>query len=252
MDYLFLATMAFIAGFIDAVVGGGGLIQLPALLINSTNQALGTVLGTNKIAAFAGTSVAAINYSKKFNFQISILLPIAVSALVAAYAGAQLVHLINPNTMKPIILGLLIFMIVFSIFKKNPNNIPQTSITKGKNIVKGVLIGVFVGFYDGFFGPGTGTFLVFGMVWALQLNYLQASAYAKLINCFTNIGALCVFIAQGNYVLLTGLWLAGFNMAGNYWGSTLALQKGNSFVKWVFVFVATLLTIQYGLDVFGR
>jgi uncharacterized membrane protein YfcA len=247
-----LAFLSFIAGFIDAVVGGGGLIQMPALLINLPNHSVATLFGTNKIAALSGTSVAAYQYSKKITFDYRVLLTISFFSFVASFSGAKIVSLINVSTLKPIILVILVLIAIYTFLKKDLGAIETKTLPLQKQLIFGSLIGLVVGFYDGFFGPGTGSFFVLGFVVILGFEFVKASAYAKIINCMTNISALIVFIRQGNYILEIAIIMSFCNIIGNAIGSKIALKKGNGFVRNIFLVIVTLMILRYGYDIFGQ
>jgi len=254
-DYSFLTlfaliTLAFTAGFIDAVVGGGGLIQLPALLINFPNQPIATLFGTNKIAALSGTSVAAYQYSKRIKFDYGLLLTVSFFSFAASFLGAKAVSYINVNTLKPVILIILILIAIYTFLKKDLGSVQTKELSMKRQIIWGSVIGAVVGFYDGFFGPGTGSFFVLGFVVILGFEFVKASAYSKVINCFTNISALIVFARQGNYLLEIAIIMAFSNIIGNVIGSRMALKKGNGFIRIIFLIIVSLMILRYGYDVF--
>ena len=250
LTLLILSFLAFIAGFIDAVVGGGGLIQLPALLVTLPNTSLPTIFGTNKIAALSGTSMAAFQYSKRIRFNMRLLITISIASFIASYFGAKIVSHINPATLKPIILIILIAIAIYTFLKKDLGKVVTRQLSQSRQMVLGAIIGLFIGFYDGFFGPGTGSFFVLAFVLVLGFEFVQASAYAKIVNCLTNISALIVFIRQGNYILEIALLLAIFNIVGSIIGSKMALKRGNSFIRIFFLIIVTIMIIRYGYDVF--
>lgn len=245
-----LAFFSFLAGFIDSVVGGGGLIQLPALLINFPKAPLPTLFGTNKIAALAGTSMSAIHYARRVKFNYKLLVAIAASAGLASFTGAKLVSHINVNTLKPLILVILIAIAIYTFIKKDLGSVQTKKLTFKKQLFLGILIGFGVGFYDGFFGPGTGSFLVLGFVVVLGFQFLEASAYSKVINSMTNISALFVFVSQGNYLLELAVMMAVSNISGNIVGTSMALKKGDQFIRIIFLWVVVLMIFRYGYDVF--
>ena len=254
-EYTFLTIasiiiLAFAAGFVDAVIGGGGLIQLPALLINFPSTPLPVLFGTNKIASLAGTSIAAYQYSKKIKFNYKLLLLIAACAGIAAFAGAKLVNYINANALKPVLLIILIVIAVYTFFKKDLGSVKAQHISLKQQFIRGALMGLLVGFYDGFFGPGTGSFFVLGFVMLLGFEFVEASAYSKLVNCITNLAALVVFISHGKYMLQLAIVMAVCNITGNLIGSRLALRKGNGFVRIFFLFVVVLMIARYGYDIY--
>ncbi len=247
---IFLAFLSFVAGFIDSVVGGGGLIQLPALLINLPNASIPTLFGTNKIAALAGTSISAVQYSKKIKFNYKILFTIAFFAATASYLGAKTVSYMNVNTLKPLILAILILIAIYTFFKKDLGSIQTKRLSQQKMLLYGSLIGLSIGFYDGFFGPGTGSFLVLAFVVVFGFEFVEASAYSKVINCVTNVFALIVFIKQGDYIIELAIIMGVCNIIGNIIGTKMALKRGNTFVRTVFLVIVSLMIIRYGYDIF--
>lgn len=246
----FLGLLAFVAGFIDSVVGGGGLIQLPALLIGFPKAPVPTLFGTNKISALAGTSMAAVQYSRHICYNFKLLFIVAFFAFVASFAGAKTVSIINPAILKPVILVILILIGIYTFLKKDLGTVQSKNHSENKKLILGSLIGLIVGFYDGFLGPGTGSFLVLGFVVLLGFEFVSASAYAKIINCVTNVSALFVFIRQGNYLLGVAMVMAVGNVAGSLFGSRMAIKKGNRFIRVFFLIVVAILIIRYAYDVF--
>ncbi|MBI3519998.1 MAG: TSUP family transporter [Bacteroidetes bacterium] len=246
---LMLACSAFTAGFIDAVVGGGGLIQTPFLLITFPKMPLPVLFGTNKIAALAGTSIAAIKYAKKITFNYKLLFVIALSCFISSFLGAQIINHIDSNALKPVILIILIIIAIYTFVKKDLGAIETKELPLNKQMLYGSVIGLIVGFYDGFFGPGTGSFFVLGFVVVLGFEFVKASAYAKIVNCITNISALIVFIKEGHFILHLAILLALFNIAGSFIGSHLALKKGNGFVRIIFLVIVSVMILKYGYDV---
>jgi len=247
---LILSGLAFMAGFIDAVVGGGGLIQLPALLVTLPNAPLPTIFGTNKIAALSGTSMAAFQYAKRIRFNVKLLIVISVASFIASYFGAKIVSIINPATLKPIILIILIAIAIYTFIKKDLGKVATKKLSLMRQMLFGAAIGLIIGFYDGFFGPGTGSFFVLAFVVILGFEFVQASAYAKIVNCMTNISALIVFIRQGNFIIGIAILMAVFNIAGSVIGSKMALKRGNGFIRVFFLIIVTVMIIRYGYDVF--
>ncbi len=249
LTQLLLSLFAFAAGFIDAAVGGGGLIQLPALLIQFHDTPLPTLFGTNKIAALSGTSVAAYQYSKRIKYNFKLLVVIAVSAFIASYLGANAVSHLNVKALKPIVLVILILIAIYTFSTKDLGLKQTKNISLYRQMMYGSLIGLIVGFYDGFFGPGTGSFFVLGFVVILGFEFVVASAYAKIINCMTNISALFVFVRQGNYMLGIAVLMSVCNIAGNFAGSRMALKKGNSYIRVVFLVIVSMMIARYGYDI---
>ncbi len=244
-----LSVLAFVAGFIDSVVGGGGLIQIPALLISFPDTPLATLFGTNKIAALSGTSVAAYQYSRRVKYNYALLLVVSFFAFVASNLGAKALSHLNANTLKPVIFVILILIAVYTFIKKDLGKIQTKTLSFGKQAVFGSLLGFTVGFYDGFFGPGTGSFLVLGFVVILGFEFMAASAYAKVINCVTNVSALIVFIRHGNYMLALAILMAVCNISGSIIGSRMAIKRGNSFIRNIFLVIVIIMIVRYGYDI---
>lgn len=247
---MILSLFAFMAGFIDAVVGGGGLIQLPALLVTLPKAPLPTLFGINKISALSGTSIAAFQYAKRIRFNLKLLFTISLAAFIAAFFGAKIVSIINPATLKPIILVVLIAIAIYTFVKKDLGKVATKQLTLSRQLFFGFAIGLVIGFYDGFFGPGTGSFFVLAFVVILGFEFVQASAYAKIVNCMTNISALVVFIRQGNFILGIAVLMALFQIAGSLIGTKMAIKHGNGFIRIFFLIIVSLMILRYGYDVF--
>ncbi|UKJ09169.1 sulfite exporter TauE/SafE family protein [Solitalea lacus] len=252
MEIILLCCFAFLAGFVDSIVGGGGLIQMPALLFTLPQTALPVLFGTGKIPAITGTTAAAWQYSKKVNFNFKILATVAACALVAAYLGAQTINLLDSSLLKPLILIILVLIAVYTFFKKDLGSTQAREIPESKMLIMGSLIGLIIGFYDGFFGPGTGSFFILAFIMFLGFDFLNASAYAKIINCVTNLSALTAFIFNKQVLYHIALPMAVCNLAGGIIGSKLALTKGNEFIRKFFLIVICLLIARYAYDVFFK
>jgi uncharacterized membrane protein YfcA len=247
---LALGFFSLVAGFIDAVVGGGGLIQLPALLLQLPTTSLPTILGTNKIAALSGTSVAAMQYARRIRFNFPLLIVISFFAFISSHLGAQLASRIDPATFRPLILLILILIAIYTYFKKDLGTQSGKAVRLSKQYLYGLLMALLIGFYDGFMGPGTGSFLVLAFVVFLGFEFVQASAYAKFVNCMTNFSAVMVFVKQGNYLLSIAVLMAVCNILGNIVGSMLALKKGNAFVRLFFLIVVCAMILRYSYTIF--
>jgi uncharacterized membrane protein YfcA len=213
-------------------------------------MALPTLFGTNKIAALAGTSISAIEYSKRVKFNYKLLLAVAACAGLASFLGAKTVSTIDVKTLKPLILIILILIAIYTFIKKDLGAVQTKNLSFNKQLLYGSILGTIVGFYDGFFGPGTGSFFVLGFVVILGFEFIEASAYSKVINCMTNIAALVVFIRQGNYIIELAILMAVFNITGSFIGTRIALKKGNGFVRTLFLIIVCLMILRYGYDVF--
>ena len=246
--FAFLAIAAFIAGLVDAVVGGGGLIQIPALLTAFPHAAPATLFGTNKIASIVGTSSAAIQYSRRVRIPWGVALPGAVAALVGAWLGARAVVFAPVELLRYLIVLLLILVAVYTFIKKDFGT-HQNEITDERlRMTRAVIIGLVIGFYDGFFGPGTGSFLIFLLVRTIGMDFLRASVTAKIINVATNFSALLYFASSVELFWKLGALMALANLTGAVIGSRLALKHGSGFVRRMFLGVVVCLIAKLGYD----
>lgn len=240
-DYFILSLFAFFAGLVDAVSGGGGLVQLPALLVTYPSSPLSPLFGTNKFASSVGTTVAAIRYSKRVVLPWRLVVPSSLTAFVASFLGARLVSLIDPTVLRPFLVLILLGVLIFTVARRDLglHHAPK----RGERTRMCIAIGVggVIGFYDGFFGPGTGTFILFAFVTLVGFDFLHASACAKIINLSTNLAALAYFIPTGNVRYDLALVMAAANMGGSFLGSHLALTRGSKFIRALFIVVVGLL-----------
>jgi len=250
-----LCLFAFLAGFVDAVVGGGGLVQLPALfLLLPPESAAQTaaVLGTNKLSSICGTSMAVWQYTRRVPLNWRALLPAALVAFVCSFLGARTVSLIAPAVLRPLILALLVGVAVYTVIRKDLGHLHAPRFTAERERLFGVVVGAVIGFYDGFFGPGTGSFLIFAFIGLFGFDFLTASASAKVVNFATNLSAVAYFAATDNLLYRYGLPMAACNMAGAVLGARLAILKGNRFVRGFFLVVVGALILRFGWEVLGR
>lgn len=244
-----LCFFAFLAGFVEAVVGGGGLIQLPAMFLFMPELSLLQTLATNKTANFLGTTVSAIQYTRKTDVSLRHLTPIIVAAFISSFCGAILVSHIAKEQFMPIIVAVLSIVLLYTIFKKQLGVVAtDKQLTNIQYYLYGISMGLVLGMYDGLIGPGTGSFLVFGFIILFGFDFLHASANAKVINVVTNIAALSFFIARGGVIWRIALPLALANMLGNYLGAHMAIKKGNGFVRGFFIVMVLILIVKLAYD----
>jgi uncharacterized membrane protein YfcA len=244
-----LCGFAFLAGFVDAVVGGGGLIQIPALLVLMPQSTLATLFGTNKFAAVWGTLSAAVQYGRQVVLPWRSVLPAAAAALVFSFLGAHTVSVINPAVLRPLILVLLLAVLAYTLWKKDLGALHAPRLTPGQQTWIGLATGAVVGFYDGFFGPGTGSYLIFAFVGLFGFSFLIASASAKVVNVVTNFAALGYFVFQGDVLYATAVPMALCNVAGSLAGSRMALRRGSGFVRGLFIVVVGALVARFAWDI---
>lgn len=246
---IYLCLAAFAAGFIDAVVGGGGLIQTPLALAFLPHLPVATVIGSLKIPAFSGTAIATSQYLKIVKIDWKLLILMAVLAFVSAFLGSQLLTVVSNEFMKPVLLFVLIALALYTILKKNFGNAVEKKIPYHTAIINGCIASIAVGFYDGFIGPATGTFFILAFVSLLGLDFLKASANAKLINLATNAGSICLFLLKGHIIWAIALPMAVCNALGGLVGSRLAIRRGNKFIRLLFIFVLVLAIGRFGYEV---
>ncbi|MEI7662116.1 MAG: TSUP family transporter [Bacteroidota bacterium] len=251
-EMIVLCFAALAAGFIDAIVGGGGLIQTPAVLITLPDHSVATLLGTTKIPSFAGTSSAALQYARKVQLQWKLLGVLCLIALVAAYAGSKTVSIVSNSFMKPIIFGVLIVVAVYTYSKKDFGTTTSARKTPVREFVYGSLFALIIGFYDGFIGPGAGSFLVLFFISVLGFDFLKASAHAKFVNVATNTGSILFFAGSGHILYHYAIPMAVCNFCGSLVGARLAILKGNTFIRVFFLFVVAATIIRFGYDIFFR
>jgi uncharacterized membrane protein YfcA len=247
---ILLCIAAFLAGFVDAIVGGGGLIQTPVAMILLPNLAVATIIGSLKIPAFSGTSFAAYQYLKKVRMNWKLLFVMAIVAFAAAFLGSNLLTKVSNEFMKPLLLVVLSLIAVYTFIKKDfgSHQVKQHS-TKNQFFLA-VLISIIIGFYDGFIGPGTGSFFVLAFVSVLGFDFLHASANAKMVNLATNFGSICLFILKGKIIWAIAIPMAICNAFGGWVGAKLAIKKGNGFIRIFFLIVVIGTLIRFGYDVF--
>jgi len=252
MEYAALIGVAFLAGWVDAVVGGGGLLQVPALFAAYPQAAPATLFGTNKLSSIAGTSVATVRYLRVVRVPLRVLLPSFLAALVAAFLGAKAVAVLPVGWLRPVILALLALVAAYTFFHGELGQTHAPRLSAAAEWRWAVAVGLALGFYDGFFGPGTGTFLVFIFVRWFGYDFLSASASAKVVNFGTNLAALAYFVPAGHVFVALGLGMAVANVAGSVLGTHWALRHGSRWVRRVFLVLVCALIGKFAYDTFGQ
>jgi uncharacterized membrane protein YfcA len=248
--FLVLGVAAFCAGLIDAVVGGGGLIQIPALFATLPTTAPATLLGTSKLAGIWGTGAAAISFARRVRIAWGTAVPAATAAFILSFLGAYTVTHIPPDFIRKLLPFILIAVAIYTFKRKDFGSLHKPLHTGTKEKLIAVLIGGSIGFYDGFFGPGTGSFLVFLFVRFFGFDFLGASAVAKIVNVACNLAALLWFGYSGHLLWQLGLLMAVCNVAGSVVGTSLAIRRGTGFVRVVFLYVVSALILKTGYDAF--
>jgi uncharacterized membrane protein YfcA len=249
---IILCIAAFFAGFVDAIVGGGGLIQTPVAMILLPNLAVSSIIGSLKIPAFSGTAFAANQYLKKVQMNWKLLSVMAIVAFISAFIGSNLLTKVPNDFMKPLLLVVLTLIAIYSFTKKNFGQHQAKNLSHNKQLFLAIIMSICIGFYDGFIGPGTGSFLVLAFVSVLGFDFLHASANAKMVNLATNFGSICLFIIKGKIIWAIAIQMAVCNALGGFVGAKLAIKKGNGFIRVFFLIVVIGTLIRFGYDVFFK
>jgi hypothetical protein len=247
---LVLGFAALFAGFIDSVVGGGGLIQIPAIFSVLPKEVPATLFGTNKIASVFGTTNAAWRYARQVKMPWGTTLPAAVAAFACSYLGAMSVAWLPRDLLRPMILLMLIGAAGYTFWRKDFGSLHRPQHAGRQEFLYALIVGGAIGFYDGFFGPGTGSFLIFLFIRFFGFDFLHASAASKVVNVATNLAAIGYFVPNGFYIPLLAVVMAVANVLGSFVGTHLALRHGSGFVRRVFLAVVSALILKFAWDTF--
>lgn len=248
MDVVIVTLASLLAGLVDAIVGGGGLILLPALFATFPQAPPATLFGTNKSASIWGTAWATVQYSRRVQLPWRTLVPAAGAGLLGSAVGAWAVTLVDPTLFRRALPFMLGALLLYTLARKDLGRAHAPRHSGRREALVGSAIGLVIGFYDGFFGPGTGSFLVFAWVRWLGYDFLNASASAKLLNVATNFSALALFAWQGHVWWHLALAMALGNVVGSLIGTRLALRHGAGFVRQVFIVVVLALVAKTTWD----
>jgi len=249
MELYLLCAFAFLAGFIDSIVGGGGLVQVPAFFVLYPQLSVSNVIGTNRLASAVGTSVAAWNYARSVQIPWRIVLWAGISAAVFSYLGATVQSRLPSSVLKPIILALIIAIAFFTYRKKDFGQQESIRPTTDRLGWWAAGIGGLLGFYNGVVGPGTGSLLVFAFVGVIGYSFLRASAVSKVVNVAADVSSLVFFISHKYVLYHLALPMMACNVAGSYLGSRMAVLRGNAFIRRVFLVVVAGIVLRFAWDV---
>ena len=252
MELFILSVASLLAGFVDSIVGGGGLILVPALFAVFPNTHPATLFGVNKGASVWGTAVATVQYARRVDLRWAALLPAAAAGFAGSLAGAWLVTIMAAGFLRKALPFVLLAVLLYTLAKKDLGRHHTPRFSGRAETLAASSIGLVLGFYDGFFGPGTGSFFVFLFVRWLGYDFLNASASAKLLNTATNLAALALFAWKGHVWWHFALTMAVANVVGSLLGTRLALKHGADFVRLVFLVVVSALILKTGFDAFVR
>jgi uncharacterized protein len=247
----FLALAAMAAGFVDAVVGGSGLIQIPALLLGLPGATPVQVLATNKLASICGTTVSSATFYRRVRPDPRTFGPLMVLAFLGSVLGALAASLIPASAFDPIVLVVLVVVGAYVLLKPRLGEVTALRFAGHRHTAAAMVTGFAIGFYDGALGPGTGSFFVFALVGLLGYNFIDASAKARLANWATNLAALCVFVPQGAVLWKVGLVMGVCNLVGGYLGARTAVSRGTRFVRVFFIAVVSAFIVRIGGEVVG-
>lgn len=250
-ELLWLVCIAFMAGLIDAAVGGGGLVQLPGLFTTLPQQPPATLLGINKFSAISGTAVASWRYARAVRFPWRPVLFAAGTAFVFSFLGATAVSLLPKEAVRPLVLALLLVMLAYTLVKKDFGALHRPRQVGRRELAIALAMGAAIGFYDGLFGPGTGSFLIFLFIRFFGLDFLRASAASKVVNLATNLAALSFFIPAGHILFAFAIPMALANVAGAVAGTRLALHGGTPVIRKLFIALVLVLIARMSWDTFA-
>lgn len=245
-----LGLFAFCGGLIDAAVGGGGLVQVPALMHALPNSSLATVFGTNKVAVLLGNAFSISGYVKRVNITWKLVLPTMTSAFAFSFLGAFSVSLVPKPLMEHLVFVVLVVMAVHTFMKKDLGRFHSNIQCGMKEVLLGILMGGLIGFYDGVFGPGSGSLLLFLFVKCFGFDFLNASASAKLVNLGTFSAALLFFVPAGHVLWAVAGVVGVCNIAGSITGVFLALRYGSGFIRVFFLILLLFLISRMGVSIF--
>ncbi|CAN2189640.1 COG0730 Predicted permeases [Candidatus Nanopelagicaceae bacterium] len=250
LTLVFILVAAFSAGFVDAIAGGGGLIQLPALLISFPDREVAEVSGTNKLGSIFGTSAAALNYRRNIKTDPKLLLAMVLPAFIGSGSGSLLATQISTEQLKVAIVVMLVAVFVYTLARPDLGKVEVLKGAAKRQRTVGAVAGLTIGFYDGFIGPGTGTLLMIVLVAALGFAFVGASAIAKVVNVATNFASILVFGISGSIMWVVGLAVGVCNLAGGIIGSHVAIRRGSDFVRKFYLVVTFALIVRVLFDLF--
>lgn len=242
---LFLIAFGFLGAFVDAIVGGGGLITLPALI--SVGLSPSSAIATNKLSASMGNFISTLTFLRAGKTNLKFLLPILPFIFLFSMFGAWTVHFVPNEILRPLVIVMLIVVLIYTLIKKDWGQLEKS---KGNSFIKNFIIIcllLIIGFYDGFFGPGTGSFFIFVLL-LFGFDFLQASGNSKMLNFMSNVAALVMFLILGAVNFIYGIIMGVAMIAGSFVGAKFALKRGTKFLRYFFIFMTTILIIKNVYD----
>jgi uncharacterized membrane protein YfcA len=250
MDILFVLVSAGLAGFVDAVVGGGGLILVPAIFSAYPQVPAATLLGNNKSVSLWGTLFASWNYARSIEMPWKKLLFAAAFAAAFSFIGAWTLGQVPSSGLKKALPVVLALILIYTLLSRKLGSEHQPRFEGKQELGVIFAVAACMGFYDGFFGPGTGSFYIFIFVRLMRYDFLHASSAAKILNSASNAAALFLFTLQGQIWWHLAIPMAVMNVLGSALGTRMAIRKGSEFVRWMFVLVVTSLILKTTYDAY--
>ncbi|WP_040210768.1 TSUP family transporter [Clostridium polynesiense] len=239
---IFLCAAGFIAAFVDAIAGGGGLISIPAFLLAGFPPHI--ALGTNKFSATTGSFTSSLKFIKSKKVNMHLLKYLVPVTFIGAVLGVKTVLLIDQSFLYPVVMVLILFVGLYSLFSKNVGVLNSFTKITPKTLTLGLLLGFTIGFYDGFFGPGTGSFLIFGLIYIFKFDFVNANGNAKVLNFTSNIASLITFAIEGKIHYKYGILVGVFMVLGARMGAKIALNKGTRLIKPIFVSMSLAVAVK--------
>lgn len=249
MEIYFLCGFAFLAGFIDSIVGGGGLVQVPAFFVLYPQLSVPNIIGTNRLASAVGTSVAAWNYAKMVEMPWKVIASAASAAAAMSYLGATLQSRLPAELLKPVILFLIVGIAIYTYRNKTFGQVEALRVPAQRLSWFAALYGGLLGLYNGLVGPGTGSLLVFAFVSGIGFHFLKASAIAKVVNVAADVSSLLFFFMNKYILFHLAIPMLLCNVGGSYLGSRMAVLRGNAFIRKVFIVVVTGIILRFAWDI---
>ena len=240
-EFFILIPLAFVAGAVNAVVGGGGLLVVPGLFATLPKALPAALMGTDKLSAIFGHVTALRQYTRQIELPWRLILPASVAAFCGSYVGANVVYLLPVTWMRPLVMVMLVLMLGYTWFRPHFGTHDEVRELTRQDFYKGLAVGGLIGFYDGFFGPGTGSFLVFLFVHFFRFDFLRATACAKVVNFATNLAALSFFVPAGTVLYEFGIPMGVAGALGGVVGSRMAMKGGNQWIRRLFLTLALIL-----------
>jgi len=246
--WLLTALAGFAAGFLDSIVGGGGLILTPAMLNLHPGLNILQAIGTQRTSSIFGTSVAAWNYFRRISISWKIVAPACIAALLSSLIGVHFAKNMDKEILKWIVLSMCVLLAIYTAFKKDLGNLHVPRYEGKHESIAAACVGAACGFYNGLIGPGTGTLMVFAFVSVMGMDFLRSSAISKAGNVAADLSSWTVLFLSGYVIWILAIPLIIGNMIGSYLGSHLAIKKGQGFIRAFFLIVVTLLIARLAWD----